>query len=1127
MSNSTQTHSTLVLARGQLRGRVARLLVAVMAALICGTACTNVQAPAARPGKEAVPGSSEIELRLNSVIYRDGQDVQVVLDFGGRPAPEGADVLLVGSESEDVEVLRLVRETGNRMVSTGRTRVGRDSDDVGDGTLALSSKEMFTALYFVDQYDPAFADSEVSVIADFGIFAADLADVAGVEVVAEVALSPAELDPPLGGKRVGTVLPRGGLPVQIATDELVLFTDEAKVLEAFLAKSDGSLVRTEPLFDENGDESGASAYLVRVDPMLVGADDLPQLRDFLGEEDDLRVSNEEVAGIYASAIHYMIEGFPVAVNPKLQFHGAPSITPTEEINLAHSTTMKSPTTEPCIPGSGNPCVLNVPAMWAFNALWDGDDREIPVAVLDQGFANVPDIRSPAGAARLECDMTGSSGPSCGPGSAIGAPTVGNSFFGDKTWHGTGVAAVIGAVVNNGIETAGVGGQVAVPRYYKYDLAGYAFEIGSGFRKATDDGAACINISGGYPCKILTNIGPDFDICTEGGRTGLCAAIGTVLAAAVGTTCGAAGVLDLFLPGAGALICSVAATGATFSTAACFSTLAFGDLAGAMQSGAYYATGRGVPIVASAGNTLDSESLPPIIRDYVDLSDRTVDNWRTVPAAFRNVITVGAVNSTSLDNEHFYGNFVDIWAPIGSNYYAPTDTTDPSSSREQWSIGGTSAAAPYVAGVVAAMQAMNRDLDPRTYDPEADFGVSRELRRAIPGRILDLLTDPANSFSNDELVALGYSDQPEERRILVNPLLALQAAAAERPFSPFFDLADEGFDASLNFSEVLEDGLDDTAATARPIEFSVSETGTILSIPAEGAAASRADVDWFAFTMPYDENPNQLFETTVEVQYPMDPDGDGVGLLQALGGSSTLIRSGGSLVYKVVARPSRRVAIKLGSVSGDNVYKVTVDEPVLARPSVRIVTPIAGPDLCDNSSHTLEAEAIYDAFPYLDVPNGELEWRLDGVSLGTGRSISRILPVGTHELSVRAFGDPSISDSMTVNVNDCDGLPPFARIISPSPTNEYAEGFDSNGYYLEVTLSAEAYDRDPGGSVTVTWTTSRGDLQPEGEVLATGTNATVRLYTECNVAEHEIVLRVEDEDGNVAQGRVLVSVGLLC
>ena len=1126
MSNATQAHSTLILARDQLRGRVARLLVAVMAAVICGSACTNVQAPAARPSKEAVPGSSEIELRLNSVIYRDGQDVQAVLDFGERPAPEGADVLLVGSKSEDVELLRLVRETPNRMVSTGRTRVGRDSDDVGDGTLALSSKEMFTALYFVDPHDPAFADSDVSVIADFGIFAGNPADFAGVEVVADVALSPGELDPQPGGKRVGTVLPRNGLPVQIATDELVLFTDETEVLEAFLSESDGSLVRTEPLFDENGEESGANAYLVRVDPMLVGPDDLPQLRDFLGEEEDLRVSNEEVAGIYASAIHYVLEGFPVAVNPKLQFHGAPSITTTEQTNLAHSTTMKSATSEPCIPGSDNPCVLNVPAMWAFNALWDGDDREIPVAVLDQGFADVPNIRAPGGAPRLECDMTAFSEPSCGSGRAIGAPTVGNSFFGDKTWHGTGVATVIGAVVNNGIETAGVGGQVAVPRYYKYDLAGYAFEIGSGFRKATDDGAACINISGGYPCKILTNIGPDFDICTEGGRTGLCAAIGTVLAAAVGTTCSAAGVLDLFLPGAGALICSVAATGATFSTAACFSTLAFGDLAGAMQSGAYYATGRGVPIVTSAGNTLDSESLPPVIRDYVDLSDRTVDNWRTVPAAFRNVITVGAVNSSTLDNQHFYGNFVDIWAPIGSNYYAPTDTTDPSSSRAQWSIGGTSAAAPYVAGVVAAMQAMNPDLDPRTFDPEADFGVSRELRRAIPGRILDLLTDPANSFSNDELVALGYSNQPEERRILVNPLLALQAAAAERPFSPFFDLADEGFDASLNFSELLAGELDDTVSDARPIDFSATETGTILSIAAEGAAASRADVDWFTFTMPTHENPNRYFEVDVEIQFPTDPDGDGVSLQQTVGGSSRLIRRGGSVVYKVAARQSRQVYIKLGSGSGDNVYKVTVGEPVVATPSVQIVKPITGTDLCDNNNE-LEAEATYGTFYDLEVPNDEIEWRLDGVYLGTGRSITRRLPAGTHELSVRAFGDDSSGDSMTVNVIDCPGLPPEADITSPSPIDDYATGMDANGWYIEVSLSADAYDRDVGGSVTVEWTTSRGDLQPDGETLATSANATVRLYTECTVAEHEIVLTVVDEDGNIAQDRVLVAVRLLC
>jgi len=1131
MLNTTHTIPTLNLACRRLRHHAARLLITVFSAALLSSACTSVPAPAGPPVKDAVPGSSKIDLRLDSVIYEDGDDIQVVLDFGERTPPEAADVLLVGSKSEDVEVLRLLRDTGNRLVSTGRTVLGSGGNDVGDGTLSLSSKEMFTALYFIDRNDPAFADSEVTVIADFGILAGDIVDMGAIEVVSDLALSEDELDPVPGGKRIGTVLPRGGLPVQIATDELLLFTDDSKLLEAFLAESEGAVVRSETVFGKDGEESDAKAYLVRVDPMLVGPRDLPTLRDFLGEEADLRVSNDEVAGIYASALHYMLEGYPVAVNPKLQFHGAPAITTTEANNSGAAMRTRSATPEPCVPGSGNPCVLNVPAMWAFNALWDGDDREIQVAVLDQGFADVPNIRAPGGAPRVECDMTASAGPDCGPGRAIGAPTVGNSFFGDKTWHGTGVATVIGGIVNNGIEVVGVGGQVATPAYYKYDLAGYAFEIGSGFRKATDDGAACINISGGYPCNILTNIGPDFNICSAGGRTGLCSAIAGTLAVAVGVSCGAASVLDFFLPGAGALVCATAATGATFSTAACFSTLAFGDLAGVMQSGAYYATYRGVPIVTSAGNSLNPESLPPVIRDYVDLSDQTVDNWRTVPAAFHNVITVGAVDSGTLDNVHFYGSLVDIWAPIVSWYFGPDDPADPSSPRTRQSIGGTSAAAPYVAGVIAAMQSMNPDLDPRTYDPEADFGVSRAERAEIPGRIAALLTDPANSFSNDELVALGFSDQPAERRLLVNPLLALQAAASERTFIPFSDLSAAGFDASLNFSELLAGEAMDTADTARPIAFSTPETGTILTIPGEGAASSPVDVDWYTFTMPSDTNPNRFFETAVTIVFPVDPNGDTVGLQQTLGGSSTLIRRGSSNAYKVVAQQSRQVWIRLGSGSGDNVYRITVDEPQLATPDVQIVKPIARPEHCDTNME-LEAEVGYPSFPVLAIPDGEIEWLLDGVSLGYGRRINQRLPVGVHELSVRAYGDDSVGDTMDVNVVDCPGLPPEAQILTPGDgIDEYASEWDANGYYLEVPLSALAYDRDAGGTVTVQWTTSHGDIQPGGATLATEANATVRLYTHCGsgfgTAEHEVVLTVEDEDENVAQDRVVVVVRVLC
>ncbi|MGB9341552.1 MAG: hypothetical protein WCB63_20085, partial [Polyangiales bacterium] len=336
---------------------------------------------------------------------------------------------------------------------------------------------------------------------------------------------------------------------------------------------------------------------------------------------------------------------------------------------------------------------------------------------------------------------------------------------------------------------------------------------------------------------------------------------------------------------------------------------------------------------------------------------------------------------------------------------------------------------------------------------------------------------------------------------------------------------------LNFSELLAGEAMDTADTARPIAFSTPETGTILTIPGEGAASSPVDVDWYTFTMPSDTNPNRFFETAVTIVFPVDPNGDTVGLQQTLGGSSTLIRRGSSNAYKVVAQQSRQVWIRLGSGSGDNVYRITVDEPQLATPDVQIVKPIARPEHCDTNME-LEAEVGYPSSPVLAIPDGEVEWLLDGVSLGYGRRINQRLPVGVHELSVRAYGDDSVGDTMDVNVVDCPGLPPEAQILTPGDgIDEYASEWDANGYYLEVPLSALAYDRDAGGTVTVQWTTSHGDIQPGGATLATEANATVRLYTHCGsgfgTAEHEVVLTVEDEDENVAQDRVVVVVRVLC
>ena len=148
--------------------------------------------------------------------------------------------------------------------------------------------------------------------------------------------------------------------------------------------------------------------------------------------------------------------------------------------------------------------------------------------------------------------------------------------------------------------------------YKYDALAYVFEVGAGMRQATRDGASCINISGGYPCNILLDIGPDFNICTAGGRAGICAVVTAAAATAAAAVCAA----TAWIPFAGAIACGAATSGVVAATTACLSTLAFGNLASPMRSGAIEAFRNGVPVVVSAGNALSRETLPEVIRDLV-------------------------------------------------------------------------------------------------------------------------------------------------------------------------------------------------------------------------------------------------------------------------------------------------------------------------------------------------------------------------------------------------------------------------------------------------------------------------------------------------------------------------------
>ena len=100
-------------------------------------------------------------------------------------------------------------------------------------------------------------------------------------------------------------------------------------------------------------------------------------------------------------------------------------------------------------------------------------------------------------------------------------------------------------------------------------------------------------------------------------------------------------------------------------------------------------------------------------------------------------------------------------------------------------------------------------------------------------------------------------------------------------------------------------------------------------------------------------------------------------------------------------------------------------------------------------------------------------------------------------------------------------PPEATIITPasdSGTNNASyvyDGFDSDLglWYLDVELEGMGSDAEDGTltGASLVWKTNQTTIQDEE--LGTGTNPTVRLYSDdCFGVEHEVTLEATDSDG---------------
>ncbi|MDP0492425.1 MAG: S8 family serine peptidase [Verrucomicrobiota bacterium JB023] len=837
---------------------------------------------------------------LNQVVYEKGETISVQMRL--REASQANDVrpavVLASEQSGDVELIEL-KESLEPLVyyGVGSVTIGEVDGDLAkaDGVLSLAPGEVFSAMVSYRIKKGAQSGGSDSLAADWGM-RNDANASAEVSVVENAVLSADELDLPEGSRPFGTLFLEGEPgPVQVASNELLFLPNSEQQYEQFVERTGAVVLGFLGSMEEKPEQlpKAGTAWLrmqMAGDPAKIA--ELPALRTLFGKEDKLRASNEETLALVATATELWCEGYAVGLNPRLMMHERLQ-SPEGEIDHYEDGVLTYTSRIDAYGNFGdeNPENISDPfygirRMWALLSMFDYDQNSIPVGVIDSGFAPNRDFKT---GHPLYGERNLSNGTS-GIGSAQTAQEVGNSFFGEKTWHGNGTVTTISGAPSNYYGHRGVAGQTAVPKLYHMGLANFAFGFGTAINLALDDGCSIINISAGYPCRVLSVLGND-SICSPGDRAVFMTKLGLAVRAAAAAACAASGLLDAFLPGLGTAVCASSIVAAETAALAFFSTTFLGETRGPVETAVARATSMGVPITASAGNNLDGGVDEPLA-SLVDLDNTNIDDWQIIPAVIPEVIGVGNSeqrnsatwgpfdggfdNLAHRANIHFWGEGVDIWAPGGSIYWAPeSGTADPATVPESDHIsrtfGATSNAAPYVAGVIANMMAVDRSLDRRFANPAALPSLVDRIR----DHLLDtayLAGDPGVPDSADDVVTLGYNfetetyeeieeppallDQMERRRNLVNPLAAVERALSDVGLP---DYASLGYDLDLGMN-------DDFFDSAPPSE--VREP-VMSSFPFSASdELNERDREFWFLEVP----PNSwLYEHTIEATIPARED----------------------------------------------------------------------------------------------------------------------------------------------------------------------------------------------------------------------------------------------------------------
>ncbi len=811
-----------------------------------GAAATLPPAPAPplTPSEDSVRREAPVVV-LNNLIYPHQSDISATVRFQNAAdiAPHNL-IALVCPDTGDFERLQLSPSADPLVhLSTSipiDSKLESDPQPM-DGVLSVKQGSKFTAIYayrlsqrITPDATKGLKPTEPFISSDWGM-AAQNPDSSPVKtfLTSGIAMSgPAEENPPKNMRRTGT-LGVEGLPgiLQIASDELIFHPRDAAQAAAFASRAGAVKIDDDAAWKGGNSPPVWHRYRMLDTPAAEAArqariPNLAQLYAATGRTGKLHGSNPRVLGLFATALELWLEGFNCAVNPRALVHdqlSAPEAGAFDSM-LVPNLHMDDPR-------------QNLRDLWAHSAMMDLDARTVRVAFIDSAFAPNPDFRGfPDSIPQFNME-TGLRGPHVAEFPE--APIPIRSQF----WHGNGTVAVAAGVMGNRFGFAGIGGQIIQPYLYYMGTETFAFEMGRAMQLAVSDGADVINISAGYPCRILSVLGP-IRICSESDRAAVAGTVAGLVATSVATICAAGSIADFFLPGASAIICGSASVAGTTAVGALFNSLflssAIGDPRHAMEEGVETARLAGVPVIASAGNQINWDFLGEWASLF-DTANARSDDWEQVPAVIPDVISCSSVPPEApYPNTQLHGPSVDLWAPEGQAIMVPVDPADPSPANVRADAQtltfffGSSAAAPFVSGVISHMMAANPSLQRSRATPAERATLVARLTSllrssaSLPGSAPDL---PASSPTDPEIARRGP---------LVNAFAALEAAIRAIPGG--ITLAETGF--PTRFARFDDEGpvASDSARIKRLV---IPTSGTIL----EFGGLTAGDLDTWEFALP--------------------------------------------------------------------------------------------------------------------------------------------------------------------------------------------------------------------------------------------------------------------------------------